>query len=166
MSTKKLVRCAVIAAVYTVLCLALAPISYGAVQVRIAEAMGLLVVFGPEYALGVTVGCFLANMLGFGFPDILFGTAATALACIFTYLLRNKRIAGLAIPASLPPVIFNALIVGPEIAYYFSDTPFTLGLCVANGLSVAVGEVISCCILGVALVHVIEKQSVLKALFC
>lgn len=165
MSTRKIVRCAVIAAVYTALCLMLAPISYGAVQVRLAEAMGLLVVFGAEYALGVTLGCFLANLLGLGFPDILFGTLATALACLFSWLLRHKRVRGLAIPASLPPVIFNALIVGPEIAYYFSDTPFTLALCVANGLSVAVGEVISCCILGVALVRLIEKQPALKALF-
>ena len=161
MSTKKLVRCAVVAAIYAVLCLVLAPFSFGAIQVRVAEALGMLVVFGPEYA--VTLGCFLANMIGTGFPDILFGTAATAIACVFMILLRKHRVKGLALAASIPPVVFNALIVGPEIAYYFSDTPFTLGLCLFNAVTVAVGEVISCCILGVALVRFIEKRpSLLK----
>ena len=166
MSTKKLVRCAAIAAVYTALCLMLAPFSYGAIQVRVAEALGLLVVFGPEYAVGVTLGCFLSNMLGYGFPDILFGTVATALACGASYALRSKRVAGLAIPASIPPVVFNALIVGPEIAYYFSDAPFTLAACVINGITVGIGEIISCCILGVLLVKVIESSQPLKAIFC
>lgn len=162
MSTKKLVRCAVVAAIYAVLCLVLAPFSFGAIQVRVAEALGMLVVFGPEYAVGVTLGCFLANMIGTGFPDILFGTAATAIACVFMILLRKHRVKGLALAASIPPVVFNALIVGPEIAY-FSDTPFTLGLCLFNAVTVAVGEVISCCILGVALVRFIEKRpSLLK----
>lgn len=165
MSVKKIVRCAAIAAVYAVLCLVLAPFSFGAVQVRVAEALGMLVVFGPEYAIGVTVGCFLANMLGTGFPDILFGTAATAISCVFMILLRRYRVKGLAIPASIPPVVFNALIVGPEIAYYFSDTPFTLGLCVFNGIAVAVGEVISCCVLGVWLVRFIEQRPALLKFF-
>ena len=163
MSTKKLVRCAVVAAIYAVLCLVLAPFSFGAIQVRVAEALGMLVVFGTEYDVGVTLGCFLANMIGTGFPDILFGTAATAIACVFMILLRKHRVKGLALAASIPPVVFNALIVGPEIAYYFSDTPFTLGLCLFNAVTVAVGEVISCCILGVALVRFIEKRpSLLK----
>ena len=138
MSTKKLVRCAVVAAIYAVLCLVLAPFSFGAIQVRVAEALGMLVVFGSEYAVGVTLGCFLANMIGTGFPDILFGTAATAIACVFMILLRKHRVKGLALAASIPPVVFNALIVGPEIAYYFSDTPFTLGLCLFNAVTVAV----------------------------
>ena len=49
---------------YVVLCLALQPLSYGAVQVRVAEALCLLPVFGPESILGVVLGCFLANLLG------------------------------------------------------------------------------------------------------
>ena len=49
LSVRRLVRCAVIAAVYVVVCLVLAPFSYGAVQVRVAEALCLLPVFGAEY---------------------------------------------------------------------------------------------------------------------
>lgn len=106
LSVRRLVRCAVIAAVYVVVCLVLAPFSYGAVQVRVAEALCLLPVFGAEYIVGVTLGCFLANLLGSTVVDVVFGTLATLLACLVTYKLRDIRVKGLAIPASLPPVVF------------------------------------------------------------
>lgn len=62
-TVRKLARCAVVAALYVVLCMALQPFSYGAVQVRVAEALCLLPVFGAEYIVGVVLGCFLANLL-------------------------------------------------------------------------------------------------------
>ena len=62
MSVKRLVRCAVIAALYVVLCLVLQPFSYGAVQVRVAEAFCLLPVFGAEYIIGVTLGLSLIHI--------------------------------------------------------------------------------------------------------
>lgn len=163
--TNRMVRCAMIAAVYVVLCLALQPFSYGAVQVRLAEALCLLPVFGPEYIAGVTLGCLLANALGSTVIDVVFGTLATLLACLVTYALRNVRLKGLALPASLPPVIFNALIVGWEISVFFSDTPATLPVTLFNMLTVGIGEVVSCCILGVLLVHLIETNRELKKLF-
>ena len=167
--TNRLVRCALIAAVYVVLCLALQPFSYGAVQVRIAEALCLLPVFGAEYIIGVTLGCFLANLFGSTIIDVIFGTLATLLACLVTWRLRNLRIAGLAIPASLPPVIFNAVIVGIEITVFFTDyttasAPLWL-LCVGNGISVGIGELISCTVVGVALVKLIESYTALKRIF-
>ena len=165
MSTHKMVRCALVADLYTALCLLLAPFSYGAIQVRVAEALCLLPIFGPEYILGVTLGCFLSNLLGSGLIDVVFGTSATLLACLTTYRLRNFRFRGLALLPALPPVIFNALIVGPEIAIFFSDTPATLPLMVWNGFTVAVGEVISCMVLGVFLVKVIESNAGLGRIF-
>ena len=162
----RLVRCAVIAAVYVVVCLALAPFSYGAVQVRVAEALCLLPVFGAEYIIGVTLGCLLANLLGSTVIDVVFGTLATLLACLVTYKLRDIRIKGLAIPASLPPVVFNMLIVGAfEITFFFSDTAPTLALACFNAVAVAIGELISCTVLGVALVKLIESNESLKKIF-
>lgn len=162
----RLVRCAVIAAVYVVLCLALAPFSYGAVQVRIAEALCLLPVFGAEYIVGVTLGCFLANLLGSTVIDVVFGTLATLLACLVTYKLRNVRVKGLEIPASLPPVVFNMLIVGAfEITFFFSDTAPTAALAAFNAVAVGIGEIISCTIVGVALVKLVESNEGLKRIF-
>ena len=135
-SVRKLVHCGVVAAIYVVLCLALQPLSYGAVQVRVAEALCLLPVFGAEYIVGVVLGCFLANLL--------------------------------AIAASLPPVLFNAVIIGIEIAVMFPDptssAPIWLA-CITNGISVGIGELISCTVLGVVLVKLIESNAALRKVF-
>ncbi len=166
LSVRRLVRCAVIAAVYVVVCLVLAPFSYGAVQVRVAEALCLLPVFGAEYIVGVTLGCFLANLIGSTVIDVVFGTLATLMACLVTYKLRNVRIKGLAIPASLPPVIFNMIIVGAfEITVFFSDGAPTAALAAFNAVTVGIGEIISCTVLGVALVKLIESNDSLHKIF-
>ena len=166
LSVRRLVRCAVIAAVYVVVCLVLAPFSYGAVQVRVAEALCLLPVFGAEYIVSVTLGCFLANLLGSTVVDVVFGTLATLLACLVTYKLRDIRVKGLAIPASLPPVVFNMIIVGAfEITFFFSDGAPTAMLAVFNAVTVGIGELISCTILGVALVKLIESNAGLNKIF-
>ena len=166
LSVRRLVRCAVIAAVYVVVCLVLAPFSYGAVQVRVAEALCLLPVLGAEYIVGVTLGCFLANLLGSTVVDVVFGTLATLLACLVTYKLRDIRVKGLAIPASLPPVVFNMIIVGAfEITFFFSDGAPTAMLAVFNAVTVGIGELISCTILGVALVKLIESNAGLNKIF-
>ena len=166
LSVRRLVRCAVIAAVYVVVCLVLAPFSYGAVQVRVAEALCLLPVFGAEYIVGVTLGCFLANLLGSTVVDVVFGTLATLLACLVTYKLRDIRVKGLAIPASLPPVVFNMIIVGAfEITFFFSEGAPTAMLAVFNAVTVGIGELISCTILGVALVKLIESNAGLNKIF-
>ena len=164
-SVRKLVHCGVVAAIYVVLCLALQPLSYGAVQVRVAEALCLLPVFGAEYIVGVVLGCFLANLLGSTIVDVIFGTLATLLACLVTYKLRNVRFKGLAIAASLPPVLFNAVIIGivmfPDPT---SSAPIWLA-CITNGISVGIGELISCTVLGVVLVKLIESNAALRKVF-
>lgn len=165
LSVRRLVRCAVIAAVYVVVCLVLAPFSYGAVQVRVAEALCLLPVFGAEYIVGVTLGCFLANLLGSTVVDVVFGTLATLLACLVTYKLRDIRVKGLAIPASLPPVVFNMIIVGAFEITFFSDVAPTAMLAVFNAVTVGIGELISCTVLGVALVKLIESNAGLNKIF-
>ena len=77
-TTKRLVRTAIIAALYAVITLVLAPISYGNIQFRVSEIMVLLAFFDPFYIGGLTLGCFIANMLGpNGLPDMIFGTFAT-----------------------------------------------------------------------------------------
>ena len=62
-------------------------------------------------------------------------------------------------------MLFNALIVGWEISVFFSDTPATLPVTLFNMLTVGVGEVISCCVLGVALVKLIERNRALRRIF-
>nr|WP_317407237.1 QueT transporter family protein [Fournierella massiliensis] len=166
MNTKRLVRAAMVAAIYVVLCLVLAPFSYGAVQVRLAEMLCLLPVFGAEYIVAVTLGCFLANLLGSTLVDVVFGTAATLVACLVTYAVRKVRVGGLAIPAAVPPIVSNAVIVGAlELTFFLPGVTGTAALAAWNALTVGIGEVVSCGILGVALVKLIESNTGLRRLF-
>ena len=160
-SVRKLVRCGVVAAIYVVLCMALQPLSYGAVQVRVAEALCLLPVFGAEYIAGVVLGCFLANLLGSTIVDVIFGTLATLLACLVTYKLRNIRIKGLAVAASLPPVLFNAVIIGGELAFVLFPDQLLTGF-VINALQVGLGELLACLILGLPLVQVLDRTELAR----
>ncbi|WP_270912973.1 QueT transporter family protein [Allofournierella sp. CML151] len=167
MNTKRLVRAAMVAAIYVVLCLVLAPFSYGAVQVRLAEMLCLLPVFGAEYIVAVTLGCFLANLLGSTLVDVVFGTAATLVACLLTYAVRKMRMGGLAIPAAIPPIVSNAVIVGAlELTFFLPGVTGTAALAAWNALTVGIGEVVSCGILGVALVKLMESNAGLRRLFC
>ena len=167
MNTKRLVRAAMGAAIYVVLCLVLAPFSYGAVQVRLAEMLCLLPVFGAEYIVAVTLGCFLANLLGSTLVDVVFGTAATLVACLLTYAVRKMRVGGLAIPAAVPPIVSNAVIVGAlELTFFLPGVTGTAALAAWNALTVGIGEVVSCGILGVALVKLMESNAGLRRLFC
>lgn len=91
-----------------------------------------------------------------GALDIIFGTAATLLAALTTYMVRNIRVKGIPILAPLPPVLFNALIVGVEITIV-SPGGFVFPAFLANALSVGLGELAVCYVLGLPLLVALEK---------
>ena len=68
----------VIAALYAALTLALYPISFGAVQFRVSEALTLLPVLMPRGDTGAVCGMLLANLIGSATVwDVVFGSLAT-----------------------------------------------------------------------------------------
>ena len=160
--TQRLVRCAMIAALYTAVSLLLAPLSYGAVQVRVAEALTLLPVFTPDAIVGVTLGCLLTNLIGSSPIDAVFGTLATLVAALLTYWLRGVRWRSLPVASALMPVAVNALVVGAEITFFFLDTPATLPALLFNMLTVGIGELVSCVVLGLLLIKAVESNQALR----
>ena len=168
MSVKRLVRCALIAALYASVSLALTPLSYGPLQVRISEALTLLPVLCPDAILGVTLGCFLTNLVGLftganllGGLDLLFGTGATLLAALLTYALRQVRLKGIPAAAALPPVLCNAVIIGAELAWVLG--PRTAIGWLLQGAGVGLGELVACFVLGLPLIVLMEKRPALRA---
>ena len=144
---KVLTRLALVAGIYVALTVALAPISYGMVQVRIAEALMLLCCLDRRYGIALTMGCAIANIFGgYGLADIVIGTLATALSALL--MCRTKN----AFLASLWAVLFNGVLVGGLLTW-LTATPFWL-----NALSVAVGEFISVSLLGVLLFTLLKKK--------
>lgn len=94
MSVKFITQAAVIAAIYVVLVVIFNYISFGPVQFRIAEALTILPYFTPAAIPGLFVGCIIANILGGAIVwDVVFGSIATLIGAIGTYLLR--KISGL-----------------------------------------------------------------------
>lgn len=110
--TMFIVRSAVIAALYAALTLALYPISFGAVQFRVSEALTLLPIVMPEAIPGLFVGCLVSNLIGSATPwDIIFGSLATLIAAILTYATRRNKLL-----AAFWPVLCNTVIVGLVLA--------------------------------------------------
>ena len=140
---RQLTFAAVLAAVYAALTLALPIPQYGPVQIRFAEALCVLPFLFPAATPGLFVGCVLANLASPYVLDVFFGSAATLLACLWTARLRSRWL------APLPAVVCNAVIVGAEIA--FSQTGFGPAFWPAygfNALTVGLGELIACGLLG------------------
>ena len=158
-TVRQLTTAAVIAAVYTVLTTLLPIPQYGAIQLRVAEAMTVLPFFFPEAIPGLAVGCFLSNVLMSPIPlDWIFGTAATLLAALWT-----RRMPNLAL-APLPPVLCNAVIVGAELTILFAPS-FTWPLYWLNFGSVLVGELVICYLLGVPLILLLNRKQFYRKIF-
>ncbi len=137
-SVRSLCISAVIAALYAVLTVVLAPISYGAVQCRVSEALTILPVLLPEAVPGLAVGCLIANIFGSATVwDVVFGTLATLLAALGTRYFRKVTATRFDIPwlSALCPVIANGVIVG-LVLHFTLHFPLFLTM-----LEVAAGEV-------------------------
>ncbi len=163
MNTKQMTQIAMVTAVYTVLSVALAPISYGPIQVRIAETLTLLPLIWQPSIAALTLGCFLTNLIGVhlgvtGPIDILVGTLATFLAAVCTWKFRDKTIRGIPVISILMPVIFNGVFVGLELAWMLNPDNIA-AMAVVYGLQVAVGELIAV-IIGWILLPMLKKAQI------
>ena len=147
--TAFLVQAAAVAAVYVVLTMVFAPFSFGEIQVRISEALTILPYYTPAAVPGLFIGCLLGNILGGAIlPDIIFGSLATLIGAVFSYLLRRNRF---LVP--VPPILANVLIVPFVLRYgYGVVLPIPLMM-----LTVGIGEVISCGVLGLSILFAMER---------
>lgn len=144
-----LAQAAMIAALYVALTFIFSWCASGAVQVRVAESLTILPVFTPAAIPGLWIGCLLANILtGCALPDIIFGSLATLIGAVGSYLLKKKPYLTV-----LPPIISNILIIPWIIKFVYGDAwPVWLLM-----LTVGAGEIISCGGLGTVLLLTLKK---------
>lgn len=149
MSTKTFARVAMIAAIYTVLTLCLAPISFGNFQIRISEALTMLPLIYSPSIIGVTLGCFLSNLIGAlmglnptGMIDSIVGTIATLGAAYCTWKLKDIKIKDIPLLAMSMPVIWNFVFVGAELGFMLMPENVLVGTMIF-GAEVAVGEIVA-----------------------
>ncbi len=143
---------AIIAALYVALThiANLAGLASGAIQIRLSEALTILPVFTPAAVPGLAVGCLISNLTTGCIPwDIFGGTMATLIGAAGTYALRKYPYA-----AVLPPIISNTIIVPFVLAYAYKldgGIPYFM-------LTVGIGEVICCGVLGTMLMLALKKN--------
>ena len=153
--TRSIVTTAIVAALYATLTLSLAFVSYGPIQFRLSEVMTLLPLFSKKYIVGLTIGCFLANLLGlYGVPDMIFGTIATFISVYLVYLtgkyMKDKK--SYVYTASLWPVIVNAIIVAVQLKIFFGMPLFI------TMLQVGFGQFVVITIIGVPLFKAVNNK--------
>lgn len=139
-------RSALVAALYALLVLAFAPLSFGPVQFRVAEALTLLPWLFPEAIPGLFVGCLVSNFFGgLGIVDMVFGSLATLVAAWLTRRMPN------VFWAAVPPVLVNAVVVGTYLSYLL-DLPVA-----ATILYVGLGQAGVCFLLGIPLATLLGR---------
>ena len=146
--TRYLTQAAAIAAIYTVLTLVFAPLSYGEgmVEVRISEMLTVLPYYTPAAIPGLFVGVIISNLFSpVGAVDVVLGSLATLIAAWLTYKMPKKAL------APLPPVVANGLIIGGMLHYVYKF-PLLFSI-----LSVTAGQIVSCYVLGGILMMMLEK---------
>ena len=152
---KQLTLAATVAALYAVLTYfgAIFGLTYGPVQFRFAEALCVLPFLFPAMAPGLFVGCLIANLLSpYGLIDVVCGSAAPRMAAVSTARVPSKWL------APLPAVLSNGLIIGAMLAWY--ETGFGPGfgaLFAYHGITVAIGELGACYVLGMLLLTALPK---------
>jgi len=147
---KRLAKISLIGGVYAALTIILAPISYGPVQVRVAEALTVLPYIRREYMWGLFGGCVIANLYGgLGIWDVIGGSACTLIAGFLTSLMPKPYL------APIPPIVVNAFGVSLYLHMLFK-LPYWL-----TAVYIGLGESIACFALGYPLLRWAIKRRVL-----
>lgn len=161
--TNFIVKSALIGALYAVLTLVLGPISFGniGIEFRVSEALTILPIFTFSAVPGLFCGCIIANLLGMAFSglgivDVIFGSLATLVAAVLSYVFRKITVKGFPILSFFPPVIANAVIVGLEL---FIILPDVFSSFIYAFFIVGVGELGIVFVLGIPLYYLIKKNS-------
>ena len=152
-----LVYGAAIAAIYVVLTMVFLPISFGPIQFRIsellcvlpAEALTVLPFFTPAAIPGLFIGCLLANFLGGAAAlDVIFGSIATLIGAVGSYLLRKNRYL-----VSVPPILANMIIVPWVLRFAYGSEDMIL----FSTITVGIGEILAIGLLGQILLSVLIR---------
>ena len=138
-TTKRLCRSGVIAALYVALTYVFGSLAFGPFQIRPSEALCILPLFFPEAVPALFVGCALSNLLSqYSVWDILFGSLATLIAALLTYLVgRFCKEDGIKIVlGGLPPVLVNALVIPAVIVFIAAEQGASVSIIAAYFVNV------------------------------
>ena len=150
-----IVKAGLIGAIYAALTMSLPFLSYGSVQLRVSEALTILPLFYPEAVIGLFVGCLISNIIGNGILDVIFGSLATLVSAILTYIvgkkIKNDNLK--FIVGGFFPVIINAIVI-PFTYLMIMELPSLYWL---NFLTVFIGQFLAVYLFGTVLYISIKR---------
>lgn len=157
-----MVQASLVAALYVVLTWISAQfgLSSGAIQLRLSELLTIFPLFMPAAIPGLTIGCFLSNLLTGGILwDVIFGAVATLLGALGTYWIgRSVREPICVFFAPLPPITANILLIPPILAYAYGLSGGLLYFVITVGI----GELLSCGIFGILTYFTLQRVGLIR----
>lgn len=171
MIVKKIALTSMFAAVYAVLVIGFAPISFLPLQVRFADSLiPLSIFYGWPAIIGLTLGCSISNFIagqvffsGWTFIDVIGGSLANFLASYIGWRICLKYSKRAIIAATFLQSIIVSVVVGSYLWYIFGSPEsyniysITLPGLPAFWLSIFAGSVISIVFLGNILISAISR---------
>lgn len=147
---------AVVSALYAVLTILPGYLSFGPIQLRIADMLiPLSAIYGVPACIAVTAGCLVANAYYFvGWMDVVFGPLANLAASLLIYRMRDRL---------LPATVLASFIVGFTVGGYLwlflppPDVGLPIHPAILTGLTVSGSSLITISILGYILVRTLER---------
>jgi uncharacterized membrane protein len=157
-SSAEIALAAFFAAAYAIGVTLLAPISFDPrFQVRVADALlPLSIIFGPPAALGLGLGCSVANFFGgYGIVDVVGGGVANFVACMLAWFIDGKN-ASRRFLSCLAETIVVTIVVGSYLCLIFG-IQIEISL-----LGVFIGSLISINVLGFILLETLYRVDFIR----
>lgn len=163
-NTRSVALAALLAALYGAYVFYFAVTSFGPLQVRVVDALlPLSILFGLPAVVGVTIGCFIGNLLGspIGIVDIVGGPVANFVAATLAWAITRKRFQGswlLAIGAEIAVV---TVVVGSYLVAWAAapGVPLWVGWVEFLG-----SEIVAIGVLGYPLLKAVDRATRRNAL--
>jgi hypothetical protein len=158
MNTREISLATIIAALYVALVIVLAPVSFGPIQLRLADCLiPLAALLGWPAIAGVSLGAFLGNAYYFLGPiDVVFGAIANFIAAVIIFRLRYKLLM-----ACIAGSTAIGLIVGGYLWTYFP--PPNVGMAMPAWLamivSITLSSLVAVAVIGYLVVRALASSS-------
>lgn len=146
MTNKRIIKIIVVGTIYVALCFIFSFISFGPIQLRLSELLCLLTIENPIYIIGISLGCFISNLIlsPLGTIDAIVGTLASIIGCSLGYLFKNIKFKNFPLLSAIIISIINAIIISLEMNYVLNNSE----IFIYSFIEILIGELIILVIIG------------------
>ena len=164
MKTRDLSLTVLFASLYSIILTTLAPISFGPVQLRVADCLiPLTALFGWPIIAGVTIGCFVGNAyFWLGPQDVILGSIANLIAATVIFVLRKRQLVACVV-GSLP----IGIIVGSYLWLFFPPPDIfglQLPIWLAMIVSITLSSLVAMAVIGYILLKALSRPKIINPL--